>query len=659
MSKFLAVDWDSVEIRFVLGSINKETLFILKAGSTSFNEEINRSVSNIETDDEANSLIQANSIQNADNEELKSSSSLVDLNELLLKELNQANNSIKILDDQKSNAEIVQDESNSEIVKNEELSEEIINDELNIESTNDSNEESKVESDSKPLPKTEPGILLKKLLKEHRVGSADLLACIGRSNIDVLFMNLPNASETEIPEMIKNQVLRDSTTFVDGHPLDFVLLGKASQEMQQRFMTVSMSRIELKNIRHQFSIASRKPKKIECRETAISEFLISQKLKWTHEDENNFDNLFRNVLQENDSDELKKERFNLYLDSESDHRAILLIQELNNEVNFVIYDEKPISFRSFKIQTGLSIEDHTEKLFQEIIRTIAIGVDDSMNRVIDRVFLFGLEKEQIDLRNKLQKQGIYLKVVNPFELPGIVSRIETPKNPGRFAALIGAILAERPKNKPLIDFLHPHEKPKPPNYILYSASLILLTFILFIFGFFWNKSELNKQAQEIAKLEKERDQLASEIQLTTPLGTYFQILQTAYAWDNQYGVIVLDELRDITIRIPQAPNLVVNQLSYTGNFNNWPVFIIQAKVSSVAVYQQFIQSLSSDRTHRVVSNGIRPNPGGGGFPYEFTAHIYCQRRPFNQFLFKLPPELQKISNNYPENYWNQQNPVLP
>ena len=61
----------------------------------------------------------------------------------------------------------------------------------------------------------------------------------------------------------------------------------------------------------------------------------------------------------------------------------------------------------------------------------------------------------------------------------------------------------------------------------------------------------------------------------------FMTLSSANSWQNLQGVNVLDEMRDILIRLPESPDFIVERLAYTGNLNGRPTFVIRAKITRV------------------------------------------------------------------------------
>ncbi|MDO5580682.1 MAG: hypothetical protein Q4G69_06075 [Planctomycetia bacterium] len=498
----------------------------------------------------------------------------------------------------------------------------------------------------------DPAPILKTLLRQNQMGSFPLLLALQRSDTEIQFLNLPNMSESELPDLVKNQVLRDSATYIEGQPLDFLVLQPKNPDEGLPIMSVSITRIRLKELRSILSAAGRRAKKMELRATAIAEFARSNKIL---------------PLPDEDSGQEK---------------PFLIVQEGPDEVNLLLWDQgKAAALRSFKTtlpesESGTD-DSRLNRLYAELIRTITIYSVDRPTP-IDRVVLFGenrpsrlpenkAEEEEAGaekseenqegsapqnpsekfyhlLEKKLRDQEITLEVVHPFLLEGITARTDLPDRPERFAPLIGMILAERAKERPLIDLLHPHEKPKPPNYFLCFFALFFFLGCFLIYSWSANKKILENQRTEISQLEKQRNSLALQIQSIRPL---HQILMGGWNWENRSGIIILDELRDITLRIPNAPDLIITRLAYNGDLKGKPVFIISGKIRSLEVYQQFYQGLTFDRSHSIVSPGPQPLKEGG-FSHEFSAQIFCIRRPYSAYYMKLPPEIQKISNQSPQ-----------
>ena len=630
MARILAIDWDGVEARFALGSVQKDRLIVWKAGSA----PIAAAAAAVAEAEEAEGDEEDEDVSLAAGED-------ADVDESG--------------DGEESDApfEIVETSGTKKAPVFDEDDEEEEDDDPRVVSTT---RRKKGESfKTSPLATT-----LKNLLRENRVGSATVVYSAERGDLDVLYTTVPLATDAETPELVLNQALREWTNFdAKTQPLDYLALGTPSRVGTRSVVAVSIARDKQRRVRETLIGATRAPAKIELREPSLAEFLRADFCKLTFDE------------------------------------PTLLIQTLCDEVNLTLCDAEKnvLYFRSFKVATDLTAPALARRIREEIARTLAVGIADLPEDVVVRKALFfsdassltaaslGADYDDSDadehasiteigedeegaasvvvgslqlgehLARELEGEEIELEFANPFRVPGVQLKTLEPENPGRFASLLGMLLAERPQCRPAIDLLHPREKPKPPKYWAIVVAFLVLVGAGFGAAWKWNKTELDRERAAVAELQQKAQKEYQYALRKQPLAN---VLMNANNWRDRQGVVVLDELRDIALRIPSAPDLVVTRLGYLANQNGRPTFIIQAKIKSTAVYQAFRQSLIADRSHSVVGRGPVPNPNGGGYPHMFDARIICQRRPAQTFVAKLPPELRQISNNMPEYFAERQ-----
>ena len=630
MARILAIDWDGVEARFALGSVQKDRLIVWKAGSAPIAAAA-AAVAEAEEETEGDE----------DDEDAGFVPSTVD------------GESVAEEDDEN------EEDSPIEIVETDGVKKAPVFDEDEEEENEDPRVVSTTRRKKGESFKTSPlATTLKNLLRENRVGSATVVYSAERGDLDVLYTTVPLASDAETPELVLNQALREWTTFdAKTQPLDYLALGTPSRVGTRSVVAVSIARDKQRRVRETLIGATRAPSKIELREPSLAEFLRADFCKLAFDE------------------------------------PTLLIQALCDEVNLTLCDAEKnvLYFRSFKVATDLPAPALARRIREEIARTLAVGIADLPEDVAVRKALFfsdasslissamnadfddadehatitEIDEDEEDaasvvveslqlgehLARELEGEEIELEFANPFRLPGVQLKTLEPENPGRFASLLGMLLAERPQNRPAIDLLHPREKPKPPKYWAIVVAFLVLVGAGFGVAWKWNKAELDRERAAVAELQQKAQKEYQYALRKQPLAN---VLMNANSWRDRQGVVVLDELRDIALRIPSAPDLVVTRLGYLANQNGRPTFIIQAKIKSAEVYQKFRQSLIADRSHSVVGRGPVPNPNGGGYPQMFDARIICQRRPAQTFVAKLPPELRQISNNMPEYFAERQ-----
>ncbi|MBR0224503.1 MAG: hypothetical protein IJL92_00460, partial [Thermoguttaceae bacterium] len=455
MARILAVDWDGVEVRFVLGSILKDRLIVSNVGSAPIEVAAEEAAAIVESDEEDDDF--APSVGDVDEDENEDDGVVETVEKEYIPRMPVAD------DEDEDDEETSGDPTVVSTVR-------------------------KVSFKNSPIATT-----LKKLLHQRRVGSATLCYTASRGDLDVMYMTIPNASESETPELIFNQALRDSLTFNENQPLDFMTLGTPDSPKKTGFRkvaAVSIARDKLRRIRETLAGAYHAPAKIELREPSLAEFLRADFCGLSYEE------------------------------------PVMLVQELCDEANLTLcYQKSVLYFRSFKILPDSTPAERAERIREEIVRTLAVGIDDlPEDAIVNRALFFTdyarpkLETEEADdddapdcvatiLERLLEEEEIQLDFLNPFRLAGMRVKTQEPECSGRYASLIGVLLAERPQNKPLVDLLHPHEKPKPPNFTLLFVAYFLVVILAAAGFYFWNKSDLQKLNAELDALEKNRQQV--------------------------------------------------------------------------------------------------------------------------------------------------------
>lgn len=595
MARFLAVDWDHSEVRFLYGISTGSQILIQKAGAESIENSVSAPAEDVPSTQESDS----------DGGEDPSPEP--------------AGVSTEESENSEPAAEPAEPDSDDD---GEPVSEE-------------TKPKKGKQVSAKDREYIARGQALKRLLRKNGVPGSPMILCLPRDRAELLNLNLPRLSESELPDIVKNQVLRDSTVYLEGHPLDFIPLGGEPKSPTQKLLSASITRIELKHLRTFSSAAGRKAARIELRLTALAEFFRAGKIE-TQE-------------------------------------PVLLFQEGDDEISFALFEQGiPIYFRAIQNVPSLSETERRNRFKTEILRTLQVG---SGKSPVSSVILLGVDGEYDELTAELEEGGVTAETLNPFLFSGISAKAEIPPaRVSRFAPLLGALLAERgKKERPILDFLHPRQKPKPPNFTLYFLMALVLIAAVLAGLWRWNVKDLARKTDEVARLGQELNKIQGEYNQLQP---QFTILSSTQRW-TQYGVTVLDELRDIFLRLPPVPDMLVSRMAFNGFDPQYggPVFIISAKINQPGVYMQFYQKMTADGAFAVKSNGVVQTPSVSDdkskkptAEYGFTAVILCRRRNPDAYIRNLPKELRDISEDKPEFYdqqrgagqpQNQPNPDTP
>ncbi len=432
---------------------------------------------------------------------------------------------------------------------------------------------------------SEPAPLLRDVAKEERIEPCHTLLCLGRNQVEQLFLTLPPCSFNEIPILLRNQLLRELPNFGEQDIVDFLELdGDADSE--HKILAATLTLLRRQSLIRAFRSIGRQPDKIGLRGVLAAELLIHAGLA-------------------------------------ADGSA-LSVCVIGNDIELAILESGRILWvRSFRLPEGLRLQEMNTRIVSEIQRTVTVGVDVATTTPIEQVFLFGTDDEETTLLETLRSQGLNVQTVNPFTMEHVSAK-EIPDQPGRFAPLLGLLLGELPNRKTAIDFLHPKEPPRPANYILAAVLLMILLGVVGYGLFYWNRQVVQGLEQELAKLEAEHKETATQLQQTQSIWT---VLNEAHKFDTQ-GANWLDELRELSVALPTEKDLVVTQMAFavandrrfTGSLQ------LSGMVRDPSVLMTLQNNLRAKGLYLMYYPQPSPNPAGGGYPWLFRTTIWRIKR---------------------------------
>lgn len=468
-----------------------------------------------------------------------------------------------------------------------------------------------------------------KLMRENRIGKVRTILGLNRSQVEVHHLTLPPASDEELPELIKNQIIRDSSAFTEGSPIDFLPLNDASAG-PRKVMAAFMSRSNLRTYRSIFRATGKQLARIELKTVALNELLGQTSL------------------------------------AQDSEPVLVLSLGLEDADILIRYNKLIVAIRSFRLSESADPGEMFKRVAVEVTRTIAVGAPEAFDEPIRKVVIFGTEEEASQIGEHLSDPTLEVHPVDPFSMEKVRAK-DRPLSPGKYAPMIGMLFNERVSLRPAIDLLAPKEKPKPPNYTRMAVLVILLLIIAGAGLHFWNKRAIARKEDEFARLEKEYKDTSDAIREMYP---EFAVSEYARDWSTR-NPAWLDELREISILFPDARDIVVTEMSFAGmpesnrDRRYSGTIRFSGLVRDPIVLRQLQATLRAKRFYLMEIPSITSNPAGGGYPYRFQdARIFClQRTDKRTYLYSLSPEAQKDSYNYPEYFTmpqtQQQKPVEP
>ena len=421
--------------------------------------------------------------------------------------------------------------------------------------------------------------------KEEKIGSCPLLLSLGRNHVEWVQQKLPPCKKSEIPLILKNQVLREVSGSTELDPIDYLILESSAEGHRVLALTVAWT--FRRSLVRTFRSLGYPPLHIGFRAGSAAELVLRNR-----------------ALLEGDPAE-----------------PYLVVNTVGNDVDLlVIAEERITALRSFR----LPAEHWQQNLADEIERTLTIGLEGTTPLTVRHVILFG-DGTETKLQYYLAQYGLTVQFLNPFTLPNLsVSKEKEINDPEKFAPLIGSLLLQTQKVKPVIDFLHPKEAPKPPNYARPVLLTLVLLGILCTGLYYWNQTIIRQMENQLKEVKAEHQQVTDSYQQLYPS---WNVLRQTQLWEMQ-NIVWLDVLKELSDVLPSNTDLVVSQMTLTTGTNN-PRFsgtiTLAGKVRDPSVLRKLQSDLQSSGRYLVQNPAPSPNPAGGGYPWWFSTTIYRLR----------------------------------
>ncbi|GHT23019.1 hypothetical protein FACS189419_06390 [Planctomycetales bacterium] len=424
---------------------------------------------------------------------------------------------------------------------------------------------------------------VKKICQEQKIGNIPAAVTLGRTQIDWLYQHLPLCKETEIPVLLKNQVLRELPNFVDFDPLDYLLLNTSADGEQLLAVTVQLSfrqRLSraLKNSKHPLQ-------RLGFRAVDAAAAAFADTSLWETADSGS-----------------------------KNSPVTLIVNTVGNDADLILAVDKKIrSIRSFR----LAEQNREQGLAEEIQRTLTIGFEDAAGLPVDRIVLFGTQNPLLETLSELELEVVAVDL----------EKYALSNSKPEYAPLLGSLLTLKDKtqfkSQTGIDLLHPKKAPEPPNYI---RPIILALLFLSIVGYgvyHWNRGVVQGLENKLAEIKKEHQNVAGELQAIQP---GWNVLRQTQIWESQ-NVLWLDVLKELSEKLPGGTDLVVSQMTFSAgpagaNQRIRGTITMSGMVRDPSVLLKLQNDLRLTGQYFMQNPAPVPNPAGGGYPWLFKASVY-------------------------------------
>jgi hypothetical protein len=436
---------------------------------------------------------------------------------------------------------------------------------------------------------------LRNALAGQKLGGAVTLVAVERAGVELLQFTLPPARDDELPELVANQVLRESPTASEESVVDFVPMNENPAEPREVTAAV-LSQPQLERIRGACAAAGLKPKRLVLRSHAAA---------------------------------------SLFLRTGADREEVcLLVNPVADEVDLtVIVEGKAVFSRTARLPDTADQDKVSERLLAEIKRTLAVGLQGEWGTdPVECVYVFGRPHEHPVLLQRIRDELLLpAKSCDPLETVVMVGAV-VPENPGRYAALLGMLLDEAHGGKHAIDFLHPRRQRRPVDRRrIIPVAAAVAAVVMLVGGYFaWDAfATVNAKNRELsAGLRRTRSTL-QRMQKQQQLAAAIRQWQAG-------DVNWLEELRELSERFPAAQDAVVLRMSLTPSRQGGGVIEVQGLVREPSAVFRMEHDLR-DPHHTVSSRRVQDSAQDKDYTRHFDTRIGVAKRNKSQYAQDRQP----------------------
>ena len=430
-------------------------------------------------------------------------------------------------------------------------------------------------------------------VSDRGIGRLDTLVAVGRASIELRQLSLPPAPDDELPELVQFQAMREFNEFDEDWLLDFVPLDEGQEEEARSVLAAAIGPELVRQLQETCEKAGLAPQRLILRPCAAA-----------------------SLLGRTEAAESTPPK--------------LLVDLLADEADLtVMIDRKVVFLRTTRVSGDpLGDPDQRPALLAEIRRTIAAAENQLGGQRIEAVALCGSDEQHAAMAQWIEKQlGTPTNVFDPFAglNLGRTLRGSLPEQPGRFAPLLGMVVAELEGTGHAIDFLHPRHRPEPPTrrmkWVFAGAAAVLL--VASFFGYRgWDRYDLNRQ---IAKLEKESKELAPKVTQTEKDVAAVTAIEKWTATD----VAWLDQLHKLSEDFRPAKEVMLLDLtldSYTPG-GRMTLDGLAAGADSITAMEEDLRKKAVQRkeSRRVVETGSSEDDSEkSNYSRRFKLHVYVE-----------------------------------
>jgi hypothetical protein len=443
------------------------------------------------------------------------------------------------------------------------------------------------------LPAEKIGEALRRAFKNLKVARATVLVGVNRQSVELLHLSLPPAKDDELPQLVANQVIKESQMGNAEAVLDF--LPTAGDPNGPRLVTAAvLPNEQLGRLQAACAAAGLKPRRMLLRSYASAS------------------------------------RFSRTTSPPED--VCLLVNLVGDEVDLTVTVRGQAIFaRTVRLPGDADDERATRRLVGEIKRTMAAARQNRPDEgLIEGIYIFGGPGDHAELAALIKAElSISAMVIDPFvgvDLPKSL----VPDNSGAFAPLLGMLFDEARGGTHAIDFLHPRRRPEPRSR---RRPLIIAAGLLASLALAAGYHVLDQISDADAKNDALRKELSELKQLVKKAKAKEEVVKAVEQWQAS-GVNWLDELRDMSIRFPSSRDAIVLRMTFARARGGGGAVNYSGLVRDPLIVVRMESSIR-DEYHEIRSKRVQERQPDKGYTWRFETAMTIAKRDKDKYVSHL------------------------
>ncbi len=368
-------------------------------------------------------------------------------------------------------------------------------------------------------------------LDARGLGRAEAVVAVGRSSIELRQLQLPPAPDEDLPELVRFQATREFNELDDKWLLDFIPI-EGSAESPRTVLATAIAPAVLSHIEAVCEHAGLKMRRLLLRPCEAALLL---------EGRPSIDGA-RSVPR---------------------GQVVLLVNPVGVEADLTaVADGTAVFLRTTRISNDPSPASGypLQALLAEIRLTLAAASNQLGGRKIESIVFCGEPRADLDPARAIEAElGIHVDLFDAFSGVKLGRALveSPPEHPGRFAPLVGMLLAELKPSRHAVDFLHPRRRaaaadPRKKWMIAGAvAAVLLLTWLIY------SRIEHYLLANAVAGLSEQARDLDRDLDRKKKIRAATAEIAK---WADE-DVIWLDRIYALDQSLPPAEDAVLDQLT--------------------------------------------------------------------------------------------------